>query len=282
MKFYAHYIASIFLLFSCYQSTTPTYSNTAFHNHVLKQGYTIRDRVATPEGYIRKSYNSESFANYLQHLPLKPVNAPVLDFKGSAIDIQDKHCAVVSMDIGNRDLQQCADAVIRLRAEYLFKTKQFDKIQFHFTSGDLFAWKDYANGKRVKITGRKVRFVDTNEKSNSYQQFRKYLDIVFMYAGTVSIYNESKAVTNTNDITIGDFIITPGSPGHTAIVVDECINSEGKKLYLLAQSFMPAQNIHVLTNPYNNRISPWYEVNVGERILTARYLFDKGIVHRFK
>ncbi|MGM0881074.1 MAG: DUF4846 domain-containing protein [Bacillota bacterium] len=32
----------------------------------------------------------------------------------------------------------------------------------------------------------------------------------------------------------------------------------GKKLYMLAKSYMPAQNIQVLANPNDKGLSPWY------------------------
>jgi len=36
----------------------------------------------------------------------------------------------MDISVGNKDLQQCADAVMRLRAEYLFEMKKFDQVFF--------------------------------------------------------------------------------------------------------------------------------------------------------
>ncbi|MEZ4798767.1 MAG: DUF4846 domain-containing protein [Flavobacteriales bacterium] len=47
----------------------------------------------------------------------------------------DVYDAVVDLEIGTKDLHQCADAVMRLRAEYLWVTQQYDKIHFNFTNG---------------------------------------------------------------------------------------------------------------------------------------------------
>ena len=47
------------------------------------------------------------------------------------------HVTVINIDrYGNKDLQQYADAIIRLRAEHLYSRKDFTAIHFNFTSGN--------------------------------------------------------------------------------------------------------------------------------------------------
>lgn len=92
----------------------------------------------------------------------------------------------------------------------------------------------------------------------SYKDFRCYLDQVFIYAGTLSLSKELKS-KRLDEVEIGDVISQGGSPGHAVIVVDMSMNSEnGNKSILLAQSYMPAQQIHVIKNHKNFQNSPWY------------------------
>ncbi len=43
-----------------------------------------------------------------------------------------------------------------------------------------------------------------------------------------------------------------------------------KKVYLLAQSYMPAQQIHILVNPANSLLSPWYELSSRQPVNSIR------------
>ena len=84
--------------------------------------------------------------------------------------------------------------------------------------------------------------------------------MVFMYAGTASLSKELRTVPYTS-LQAGDVFIKGGSPGHAVIVVDVAIHPKTKKkVFLLAQSYMPAQQIHILVNPANRNLSPWYEL----------------------
>src|SRR5688572_11610511 len=81
-------------------------------------GKTILTRFNCPDGYQRLVYDSGSFGWYLENLLLKEVGEPVKYYDGRTKDKGDVYCAVVAMEISDKDLQQCADAVMRLRGEY--------------------------------------------------------------------------------------------------------------------------------------------------------------------
>jgi 5-keto 4-deoxyuronate isomerase len=44
-------------------------------------------------------------------------------------------------------------------------------------------------------------------------------------------------------------------------------------IFLLSQSYMPAQDIHILVNPNDEMISPWYSIHSGAEIITPEWTF---------
>ena len=99
--------------------------------------------------------------------------------------------------------------------------------------------------------------------------------------GSASLAKQLKPVNSFSQIQPGDVIIRGGFPGHAVIVMDVAVNNSGKKIYLLAQSYMPAQDIHVLKNPNNTGLSPWYEVNDDTVIYTPEYTFSQHELRRW-
>lgn len=244
---------------------------------------TVKTRFPPPKGYKWVNEEKNSFGEYLTNFPLYPQNFPVRDFREIPIQKQYNHAAVLKIDVGSKDLQQCADAWIRLYAEYLYAKKEEDKIGFHFTSGQFLSWKDYKNGIRTTEIKDKVKFTKSAKFDNSYLNFRNYLDLVFNYAGTISLDKESESILKNEDIKAGDFLIKPGSPGHSVFIIGYAQNASGKRVYLLAESFMPAQDIHIIINPLDRKLSPWYVLDVNSpKTITAKYIFDPTSVKRFR
>jgi hypothetical protein len=85
--------------------------------------------------------------------------------------------------------------------------------------------------------------------------------MVFSYCGTLSLEKQLVPVSRFGDILPGDVLIRGGSPGHAMIVMDVAVDAAGHKAYLLAQSYMPAQEIHIVKNPMDGQLSPWYRVD---------------------
>ena len=235
---------------------------------------TIASRFAPPPGYHRTSETPGSFGDWLRHLPLKPEGSPVHLYDGRLKPNQQAHCAVIDIDAGDSDLQQCADAVMRLRAEYLYSRAAYNRIRFNFTSGDTARYSRWRQGFRPVVHGNRVDWRNSATADDSYDNFRDYLDSVFMYAGTWSLSQELRPRRNARDIAIGDVFIKGGFPGHAVIVVDMAVDPEsGDKAFLLAQSYMPAQDIHVLRNPASRDGSPWYHLPRNGKLRTPEWDF---------
>lgn len=251
---------------------------------IIPTGETVKERISPPKDYTWFNEGNNSFGYFLENLPLKKDGAEILDYSGQPVWDQNSHVAVIDLNIGNKDLQQCADVIIRLRADYLREQNRENEIGFHFTSGHLFKWNDFKNGDRPLITGsNQVDFVQTAGLDDSPESYRKYLNTIFMYAGTISLNNETKKITDDNDITTGCFIITPGSPGHAIFIIGTAKNSADEKVYLLAEGYTPAQSIHIIKNPYDENLSPWYNLSTSDSsISTARYNFGEANIRAFQ
>ena len=230
-------------------------------------------RVAPPEGYSLIGAAPGSYAEWLRTLPLEPGHGQVHLYDGRSKRDQSVHVAVVKIDVGSEDLQQCADAVIRLRAEYLFSAGRDRDIAFHFTSGNLVRWTDWMRGTRPHVwLGRYVTFARSAGSDSSYQNFRRYLDTIFRYAGTASLKTELRPVADPTQVEPGDVFVQGGHPGHAVTVIDVAENAQGERVFLLAQGFMPAQDIHLLRNPQLSG-SPWYSAHAGTLLNTPEWRF---------
>jgi hypothetical protein len=251
-------------------------------NIIHQQGQTIATRFAPPKGFTRQEASTNSYTSFLRNIELKPHGTLVHLYNGS-----EKHNkvadAVLRFDVGKTDLQQCADAVMRIRSEYLFSQKKYDAIHFNFTNGFRADYKRWHNGERISVKGNTCSWVKKSKPDSSHETFRNYLDMVYSYAGSLSLSKELQPVDDLKSIEAGDVFIIGGSPGHAVTVMDIAVNKAGEKVFLLSQSYMPAQDIHLLKNLNNLDISPWYKVkDIKDVLETPEYNFEPNNLMRFK
>ena len=233
------------------------------------EGNTVATRFNVPAGYARKAYANGTFGNYLQQLPLKPAGTLTKHYNGETKP-NKVAAAVIDISVGNSDLQQCADAIMRLRAEWLFSEKRFNDISFNLTNGFNMKYSEWKQGKRLNAGCNGWNSGGT--ASETHDDFMNYMKKIFTYAGTLSLSKELQT-KNIANLEAGDVFIKGGSPGHAVIVVDVAEGSEGK-VFLLAQSYMPAQDIEILVNPNNAAMSPWFKASEMGLLKTPEWDFD--------
>lgn len=282
----------VFLFFSCGGDTPVSEKEKIIQKTPLRElqvdkalinssGKTLQERFLLPDGFQRIKADSNSFAQYLRELPLKPHGSKVKYFNGKEKDAEGIYDAVIALPIGKKDLHQCADAVMRLRADYLYAQKQYEKIHFNFTNGFRCDYSEWLKGKRVVVKGSHASWKQSAQPSDTKNDFWNYLEIIFSYAGSLSLSKEMRAVP-VGALQIGDVFIQGGSPGHAVIVADVAVNSKtNQKIFLLAQSYMPAQEIQILKNPSDEKLSPWYSADFGEKLYTPEWTFTKNDLKRF-
>ena len=247
-------------------------------------GDTLASRIAPPPGFERPAAAPASFAAWLRGLPLKPAGAPVLLHTGAPKFRQDVHVAVIDIDVGARDLQQCADAIMRLRAEWLFASgpARRHRLQRH----------GRGQAHRLRPLGRRRAPAHVRPLARLVAQRRAGCRLCLLpplhgrrsSPGPAPIRSSaSSRAEPLAELAAGDLFIKGGFPGHAVLVADVVENrATGERRFLLVQSFMPAQEMHVLKNPADADGSPWYPLAFGDRLVTPEWVFPRESLRRWR
>lgn len=242
---------------------------------------TVKD-IPLPGGYNHITTGDSLYAGWLLGQGLRN-NKTVYLFNGKPKANQDAQFAVLDLDIGKKNLLQCADAAIRLRAEYLFRAGYFNKINFVATSGDTLSFTQWQRGIRWKEQAGKLVKVSGNAGFTSAEKsFAAFLEFVYAWCGTYSLSRQLTAVSNPALIKPGDVFVQGGFPGHAVTVMAVAKNIKGEIIFLLSQGYMPAQDIHILKNPVNSQLSPWYSLEDIYPLYTPEWQFEEGSLKRWE
>lgn len=241
---------------------------------INSSGYTIETRFDVPDGFKRTSVATNSIGEYIRKIKLKDDGTEVKYFNGKTC--KSVESAVFDFDVGNKDLQQCSDSILRVYSEYYFANAQYDKINFNLTNDMPMNYIDWREGKRMLALREFAKMIKILPYDDSYKNFRKYLESLMNYAGTKSMAKESEKI-KLSEMTVGDTLI---NDAHAVLVVDEAINEKGEKCWLFAQGYMPAQDFHVLENPKHYDDVWYYESEFDDEIRTTSYIFTKEDIYR--
>ena len=194
--------------------------------------------IPVPGGYERVAVDSGSFGDFIRKFPLQKRGSHLRYHNGTLAYGQYFGYAVLDLPMLS-NTEQCADAVMRMRAEYLWSIGNYESIHFRSVSG-----------KDQKYGGNADR-----------KAFEKYLRGVFDNSNTASLRREMKPNALAS-IVPGDVFVyeSPGAGfyGHAVLVVDVAINKKtGQKAIMLAQSSTPALTMHIIRDFLHPIRSPW-------------------------
>ena len=209
----------------------------------------LERRFPTPPRFVRAPVEPGSFGAWLRDLPLLPADAPVVSHRGAILHHADHPniAAVVALDVGAQDLQQCADSVVRLHAEWSWSLGRRDQ-SYRAASGAEMPFARWARGERITVSGpggSSLTWAPSARPDDSHEAFRAYLDNVFGWANTVSLARDTTPIA-VADLCAGDFVVQPGGPGHAVLILDLAADRQGNQIVLLGQGFMPAQSFQIL------------------------------------
>lgn len=224
-----------------------------------------------PTGFTRVDVPRGSFGEFLRTLPLQPEGAPVVDYRGNALYDHGRHpaiVAVVDLDIGSDDLQHCADAIVRLHAEWRYGLGDRDLV-YRTVSGAPLSYRRYVAGERALFDGKNLVFRRAAApRKDDHALFRQWLDDVFSWAGTASLERDGQKIASLSDVAAGDFFVMSGAPfGHAVLVLDVARDERGRLALLLGQSYMPAQSFQILARGG----SPWFVVEPSDASVSTPF-----------
>jgi hypothetical protein len=225
-----------------------------------------------PPGFTRVPVTDGSLPAFLRTLPLTPAGTKVVDYRGAPLYEGGAHpniAAVVDIDVGTKDLQQCADAVYRLHAEWRYTTAARKDVRYRALSGTVLPYARYLAGERAVLVGKDLVFQPGAPHTDDHAFFRSYLDDVFAWASTASLERDGKKVGGLAEVQAGDAFVLPGSPfGHAVVVLDVAQGDAGRVALLLGQSYMPAQSVHVLRPDAS---SAWFVVTPTDKTVATPF-----------
>jgi hypothetical protein len=227
---------------------------------------TILAAFPPPDGSVRVP-PPDAFGEWIQAIPLRDIRAPLRAYDGRLIHGHDAW--VLELDMVDGDLQQCADALLRVRGEW--QRSVGEPVSFFATSGDPIPWSRYAAGEDPYADGNRIRW-----KPGSDRTWDGYLRNVFDWAGTISL-RAYETTSVERGPAPGDILVRSGSPGHAVLLMDVAVRGEDTFI-LFAESYMPAQDFHIERGP----VDGWWRWDTENEMDLRTWVFAAADLRAWK
>lgn len=222
------------------------------------------NEIKVPVGYNRIQFSQDSYSTYIQNLPLKQNNR-IYMWNGKRLcyanNIYNILAVINKPILFKEDLEQCTDYPMRFWADYHKENNITDKL-FLF---------DY--------NGNKKYFKD------STKSYLKYLRWHMAFSNSYSIKMGARKINIYDTLIPGDMFVqnTNGTIGHVSVVVDAAENSNGKRIYLIGYSYMPAQEFHIEDAENQDNTGEWFTKEGYIKYLSESSLSKYGepVLRRF-
>lgn len=225
------------------------------------------ERIPTPAGYGRVQVPAGGFAAWLRNLPVAPEGTAVTTARGEVVLAADHPNlgAVIALQPRTARLLDGVNMLIRLRAEYCWSAGRAEEVAFHFTSGHVVRWRNWAAGERPFISGREVTFRQATKADAGRDCFCRYLETVFRYASVPSLLADTQAAED-QAIGAGDVVVPDRRRRAALMVLDVATDAEGRVKVLLGRGGRPAHTFHVLQSDAGHA---WFPITQARGIEIA-------------
>lgn len=251
------------------------------HRKINPTGNRVSTRFFAPPGYERVSVDSGSMGHHLRNTYLLPADAQVYYYDGKVKFQQNVYEAVIDWDITS-NVMTGSDAVLWFHSEYMYKMGAYDKIEYPLHSGFMMEFDKWVQGQRSVMEDNAFRWEKRAEPDSNYFALRNFQEFTYAYADYKAVLHIVEK-SSVEEIGFGTVLVSTDRWGHAVIVIDVAEDETGDRAFLLAQAFVPAQQMQILQNPAGGEHAPWYTVSqIDSVIKTPEWTFTTDEVYRFK
>ena len=193
--------------------------------------------------------------------------------------------AVLDIVLGKKNHEGPAGSAARLLSEYLYSVGNYKDISFRIGSKFSFSFDKWRKGN--KLNDKADGWVGGGRDSNDEDNFKSYLTTLFVYISMSSLEGDIQKIedVDSDEIQVGDLFIGTNTAGKKTclMVADLCQDDlTGERLMLLVQGGAPAQQAHIVANPTDAQLSPWYPCNFSNEMKTPDVTVKVESRYRFK